>query len=343
MPNEVSRRDVVVVWRVTSRCTLACPFCAFSREVDLRRSSVPAHEVVRFGELLAHWAKETARTVHISFLGGEPFLWPPLQQVTQHLSSFANLSLSLTTNGLALDRWAQRKFVLDYLKEITISLDALGDTHSTLRGMPGLYEKLKNGIRLLSTARSQLCASLCIRINIVLMHQNVRLFENLCAEVQGWGVDEVTFNELGGRDRPEYYPAHRLTVEDVSWFCAELPRIREKISRLRIMGSERYLSRIYASAAGESIAVNDCRPGKTFLFIDELGRVSPCSFTCAEYGQPVAMFKAVHDLESLSGEFALNRGRLRARACNDCRATHVYSKFGVNCLTRSDTAVNLGT
>ena len=90
---------------------------------------------------------------------------------------------------------------------------------------------------------------------------------------------------------------------------------------LRVCGSEGYSARIAQAIEGVPVAVAECEPGQRYLFVDERGRVGPCSFTLEEYGQ------TTDDLQALPGVFAALRREKRAAACGNCCSTNVFGKF----------------
>jgi len=139
------------------------------------------------------------------------------------------------------------------------------------------------------------------------------------------------FNQLGGRDRPAFFPTHRLRPQDSQTLSALLPTLRSRLGRrgVRLCGSEQYLGRIEAGTRDISLAIADCAPGESFVFIDERGRVSPCSFTSEDFGLPLKAIGSVDDLLSLPRSFATARERKPAPVCNDCPSTHVFAKFAV--------------
>ena len=41
---------MIIVWRVTQHCNLACPFCAYDRRLPGPRTSIDADRVLRFAD-----------------------------------------------------------------------------------------------------------------------------------------------------------------------------------------------------------------------------------------------------------------------------------------------------
>lgn len=317
---------MIVLWRVTERCNYACGFCAYDRRVDRSRRVVAAEEVERFGRLLGGYGRATGEPVLLSWLGGEPLLWRPVFAVSRMLRE-AGVAISATTNGSTLHLPGVRRDILSAFAELTVSADGFAQRHDALRGSPGGWERIRGGVRALAAERAG--TPIKLRANIVLMHTNLREFADLCFELTDWGVDEITFNQLGGRDRPEFFPAHGLRDTDVGALAALLPRLRIELARhgVRLCGNERYVERIGASANGRALAGAGCRPGEQFLFVDERGRIAPCSFSVEDYGIDIASLRSVADLLALPARFAAAHARQRCGTCADCPSTHVFDKF----------------
>src|SRR5207247_9957440 len=116
-----------------------------------------------------------------------------------------------------------------------------------------------------------------LRVNVVLMRQNVAGFAKLCSELSAWGIAEITFNQLGGRDRPGFHPPHRLRLADVDVLEAQLRQIRIRLDGCgtALIGGENYISRIRSSARGERNPVEDCGPGESFCLSTRLAAFRP--------------------------------------------------------------------
>jgi len=312
----------VVVWRVTERCNLACGFCAFDRTLPFTRSEAAFDQVARVVDLLGELRARERRDVLVSWLGGEPFLWPHLEAATAHARE-AGLLVSVTTNGLALAAGRWREFARTQLDELTISVDGTAEQHDALRGQPGHHARLLDAIRALRNGRATL------KVNSVLMADNVDAFEAMALKLADAGVRVLTFNALGGRDRPGFFAKHKLSPAQVDAFIDALPRIRARVEArgMTILGGNAYLERLRASARGEALAVDDCGPGEHFCFIDATGIVAPCSFTIDGHGVPLDALRTVDDLLALPRTFARKRSEAKLAVCRDCPSTQVFSKF----------------
>lgn len=313
---------LVVIWRLTEACDLACPYCRYSRELTWPRTAWTAEAVLAFGRALADYAEQSGRRALVSWLGGEPLLWPHLDTVSRILHGWG-LQLGVTTNGTRLDRPAVRALLAECYAQLTVSVDGVADRHDALRGRGGLWETLQAGVRHLR-ARAP---GLWVRANTVLTRASLPGFADLCAALADWGVNEVTFNALGGRERGgAFFTANHLRPADVAALQALLPAVRQAVAPMRVAGTPAYLRRLEKTALGLAWPVADCAPGAELWFVDECGRVAPCSFTGAVYGVPVTELTPAA-MSHLPARWSAMRAERGAPACADCQATHVFGKF----------------
>lgn len=320
---------MILLWRITTSCNFACGFCAYDRRLDFPRFGADPAEVERLTLLAADVAGLRGERLLVSWLGGEPFLWKPLLTLSANLARHPAISISATTNGSCLVNETVRNAVLDHFTELTFSVDGPAEVHDRLRGVPGSHDRLERAVRALAPGRGTRNSALRLRANSILMRDTVSHFAELCRAVADWGTDEITFNQLGGRDRPEFFPDQALTPEDALDIRRMLPALRAELAErgVRLCASDRYLDRIAASSRGEPLAVDDCRPGEAFLFVDERGIVSPCSLTGHSYGVPVSELRTATDLLSLPTRFTEARSSRRSLACDDCHSTQLFGKF----------------
>lgn len=319
---------MIVLWRVTTRCNLSCAFCAFDRRLPFTRTSADPSAIRRFLDLLADYQQTRHDPVLVSWLGGEPLLLPALPELTAHAIA-RGLRISATTNGTTLESLKVRHHLLDHYSELTISLDSADDAHDAIRSSPGLFQALRKNVSALAEARRVGTRPLKLRVNTVLLRSTIDRFPELVREVASWGVDELTFNLLGGRDRPEYFPENRPLPAQFALFAERLTQLRAEFAPrgLVISGSQSYLDRLHAAVQDIPRPVTDCGPGERFLFIDELGSVSPCSFTSGTLAVPLTDFRTAADISALPVRFSLARSTNRPGVCDDCPSTQVFEKF----------------
>lgn len=317
---------MIVVWRITTRCNLSCAFCAYDKRMPGRRREVDAASVAAFAPVLANYSKQTGDPVLVSWIGGEPLLWQPVFDMSRLMASHAGIRVSATTNGSTLHLPQVRRRIIDCFAELTVSVDGFAEFHNQVRGWPGGWQRLKLAVMALAAERG---GRVALRANVVVMHDNADDFALLCGELADWGFDEITFNQLGGRDRPEFFPDHRLRPDGARRFAALVPVLQQQLAvrGVRLCANSKYLERIEASASGRALPVPDCGPGQRFLFIDEENRVSPCHFTGDALGVPLAELTSANDLLRLHPRFAASRERALPAVCRDCPSTQVFAKF----------------
>jgi len=112
---------MIVVWRITQRCNLSCPFCAYDRRLSRPRREADVDVIRRFGGVLADYQRAMGDRVLVSWMGGEPFLFSPLSALTVFFTEELGLRVSATTNGTTLGCAAAREHVLAHYTELTES------------------------------------------------------------------------------------------------------------------------------------------------------------------------------------------------------------------------------
>ena len=55
---------MIVVWRITQRCNLSCPFCAYDRDSSWPRREADASVIRLFGGVLAEYQRARMRRLY---------------------------------------------------------------------------------------------------------------------------------------------------------------------------------------------------------------------------------------------------------------------------------------
>ena len=328
---------LVVVCRVSTHCNLRCGFCAYDRRLGFARQTLSDARVEHLIQLMSQQHRQHGGVPPLlSWLGGEPLLWPRWPHFSQRAREHG-LAVSATTNASTLWRPQTRADVLACLTELTLSVDAVGAQHDILRGWRGGYARTLAALRALVDERGERADRLRLRANIVLMRSTIDQFELLTAALAAAGIDEISFNLLGGRDRPEFHAREAVPVPAWDAFVRQHPRIRAALAQsgVTLTGDADYLLRLGAAARSHAWPVADCAPGERFLFVDERGVVAPCAFTAPDYGLPL---EHIDDLDQLPLHFRVAQTSRCAKACADCPSTQVFGKFGSAHITHNGTA-----
>lgn len=313
----------VVVVRVNTHCSLSCSFCGYSREVAFPRSGMNEATMVKLIGLLDQFRSQSHRDVLMVWIGGEPLQWTHWQRMGQMMRE-RNLPLGISTNGIRLGSKQIREQVLEQVSELTVSIDGLQSHHDQLRRLPGLFERLKGIVNQIQHSPRR--RSVVLRVNTVLTRETIAEFPAFVEEMARWGFDELTFNPLGGNERPEFIRDHHLRLEDVQWFADRLGNVKLYASTqgLNVLGSERYLKRIFDKTCCLPHPIIDCGPGSEFLFVDDSGLASPCSFVERQWTLPI---QEIETFTTLEDRFRERRGQRAYAPCGDCKANHVFEKF----------------
>ncbi|MGD0335611.1 MAG: radical SAM protein [Candidatus Omnitrophota bacterium] len=128
----------------------------------------------------------------ISLFGGEPLLDKNgLFDIFKRCKK-KGIKVLITTNGSLLDALFLDKIIHDGADEITFSLDALGKTHDSIRGMPGLSKHIEDMVCYIRNKHP----SFRVKINTVIMKNNYKEIPRLIKWMDKMGVYSVTIHNL---------------------------------------------------------------------------------------------------------------------------------------------------
>lgn len=319
----------VIVWRITQTCNMKCKFCSYSKEVKRQRNDADLEEVERVSDILGQYRQKTKEEMLISFIGGEPLLWKPMFNLSKKLVREYGIEISTTTNGILLEKEEVRKDIINYFSEIVISMDGFQECNDYVRQYQGHFKTVSESIVKLAKEKKEAGSKLVIKVNTILMRRNIGQFEEFCEYLAKLGVNEITFNQLGGYDRPEFYEDNRLEAMQVAQLIERLPMIRERLSKYDfvIHGSSSYLDRIQLTTEDRKNPIIECNPCSWFWFINENGYISPCSYTSYEYKYDIKKINTPEDIKQIEQYFKELRQCKRSKWCDDCYCTQVYDKF----------------
>jgi len=128
-----------VKWEVTNRCNLGCQHCLVSagRRLEHELSTEEALALVDTCVGLG--------VQNLGVLGGEPLLREDVFEIMEYAVA-KKLSVTLTTNALAVDDAAAGRLATMGLHDIAVSVDGIGAVHDEFRGVRGAFDRTVQGI-----------------------------------------------------------------------------------------------------------------------------------------------------------------------------------------------------
>lgn len=164
-----------VDFNITHSCNLSCQHCFATAFKKTNRRTMQIDDYQRV-------MKEANKlgAVNFSFQGGEPLLFPQLEELIKAAAPYKNV-ISITTNGTLLTRERTKKLRDIGVDIFTISLDSMvAEEHDSFRNEEGVYERTLRGIE---AALENGCN---VTVAAVLSHKNIRsegierLFDWIC-------------------------------------------------------------------------------------------------------------------------------------------------------------------
>jgi MoaA/NifB/PqqE/SkfB family radical SAM enzyme len=289
----------MLTFLMTYRCNLRCTMCWQWGEQGLFHELTPEHTIRQLDlPTLRSVIDDVAEAQTGVFVwGGEPFLHRDLMAFLAYVKS-KGLYCSVNTNGTYLPRAAKRLVEMG-LDALMVSVDGPREVHDRIRGMPGSFDRIAEGIGAVRAARGGNGRRPEILVNTTVSPGNQDRLLETAAVVEGLGADRMILSQLWftneqiGRRNETYFrerfsahaPSWRGFVMDVS--TLDVDRIAAQMRELsrRRNGME---LRFLPDLPPDSIPAYYRRPeetfGKTRCFVPWLeaeilpdGGVTPCS------------------------------------------------------------------
>jgi len=291
---DFSRRPMLVFWETTRACQLACYHCRASAT----SLALPGELTTREGKAFIDQVAGFGRPYPILVMtGGDCLLRADIFELVDYASSLGipvALSPSVTPS---LNAEKIERIVASGVKAVSISLDgAFAETHESVRGIPGHFEKTIDAIRALTAA------GLTVQINTTVMRSNVNELAKIAHLVKDTGAHiwEVFFLVQVGRGSiteavsPEEHEEISHFLFDASQYgfiirTVEAPFFRRVVKR-RLEGDLAPKSDFYLRLANELLELmgpaterirahtTSTRDGKGIVFVAYDGEVYPAGF-----------------------------------------------------------------
>jgi len=182
---------------LTHRCNLRCKMCGQWGEsgvtkdlgADAIRQEFSLEQMTALVDDLARFRPS------VTLFGGEPLLYPHCLDLIRHIKA-KGMHCLMITNGAMLDKYAQ-DLVEAGLDELNVSLDGGKDLHDEIRGLPGLFERIENGLQAVQSAKKEQGKKKpLINLQCTITKYNMVALEQLTSVAQDLGADSLTYHNL---------------------------------------------------------------------------------------------------------------------------------------------------
>jgi MoaA/NifB/PqqE/SkfB family radical SAM enzyme len=268
-------RPVTFYGLVNERCNVKCRYCEYWRLPKYKdEMSIEEWQAA----LLS--VKEFVGTYSINFSGGEPFIKPGFLDLMKFCRQ-QGIHAGVTTNGSALNRKNAIKLVEADPWNLNVSVDApCAELHDYLRGWPGLFDKLSDGIKHVREERDRRGLDFPIIVKPTVGKKNFRYLPDMVRWAKSMGATAVNFQPM---DRWTQETYDELWIEE-----DELPdfqKVADKMLALKrqgepIVNSELVISLLVPHFREQSAPPEamPCRVGMRDFFIRTNGDVEVCFF-----------------------------------------------------------------
>jgi MoaA/NifB/PqqE/SkfB family radical SAM enzyme len=276
------KRPIHLTYFVTRRCNAGCGFCFYAkaRDAEGAEPELALDEIRRV-------AASMDPLLWVLFSGGEPFLREDLAEVSGAFHD-ANRACFLTypTNGLLSEVVVERtEQILRRCPEsvvvVKLSLDAVGERHDALRGVPGAFARVMETYRGLSRLAER-HPRLELGVNTVFGPESERHLDELVGLVHGLeGIRAHTLTLLRSPDGgpapgvdPEAYRRASRALEG-RWRSRRQRFHRFAGARLKA-AQDRLQRRLIHRTLLERRRVIPCLAGRASLVLTESGSLHAC-------------------------------------------------------------------
>ena len=131
---------------VTSRCNARCEHCGSRCDGNTQGEEVSAEDLKRtLKEIAEHY---DPYYVYLNVTGGEPLMRKDLFDILNYAVSLG-FRWGMTTNGMLINENMFKKIEEAKMSSVSVSIDGMKETHEAFRKVPGSFEKILDGLRMM--------------------------------------------------------------------------------------------------------------------------------------------------------------------------------------------------
>jgi Fe-coproporphyrin III synthase len=286
----------MLIYFVTSHCNAKCRTCFYWQELNQR------------GDLTFDQISKVSSTApkftDLWLSGGEPSLRPELAEIIDMFVRNNSIKrINFPTNGLLPDRISKvLNSALEHNPELDIycnlSVDGLKETHDSIRGVPGNFDKMLECARVLGVLKRKFGARLRLNVNTVVCKENYEQVADLAEFLKkNVEIDGQYFQVVRGETMDQnlkFIPVeslkrvYRTAVENYEHYSERVIEEKQPLSRwfkkAIYIGALTFHNKVqFSSYQNKRPWPMKCSAGMTSAVLDYNGYVRAC-----ELREPIA-------------------------------------------------------
>ncbi len=291
-------RPFMVGHFITNRCMCKCASCLWR---DNESKDVGLEDLKRF-----YAEARDEGFVAAALSGGEPFLRNDLGEVVRFIKQEAGMSVLLFNTGWYLKKRMDE--VLPYIDMMIVSLDsARAERHDAIRGLPGLFDRAVEGVRLVK----ERYPDVSLQFNVCVQQGIAEEIDDLIALATSLAV-KISFDVIteyrNGEGGPHVATDMGLPRPELQAVCAKL--IQRKRDGAPILNSESYFEYFITDRPSYR-----CHLPKLVMFVDGRGDAE----YCLNLSKPIANIRDT-PLREIMELAQFKQLRSEAERCSSCNS-----------------------
>lgn len=251
-----------VLWEITNTCNYHCIYCIFNSEAKKYEDELTTDEVKRAIKEL-----KNNNFTYIKFTGGEPFTRKDMIEILRYASRLG-FDMDISTNASLITKDIAKELENIKFPMVHVSLDGNDKyTHEYVRG-ENTFESTLRGIRYLTNN------GVYTRIGTVIYKENEDKLEEIVKLAIELKANEIIFSfmeSVGRLDGDETIISKR-TINSVKEELENLATKYKKQIKVKYSFTENKITE----------AEEYCPAVNKFLYINNLGQVSPCTWVVSQ-------------------------------------------------------------
>ena len=176
-------------FEVTSRCNARCEHCGSSCGDFIPKDEITGEEIKGvLDDVSEHY---DANKIMLFITGGEPLVRKDLFELMEYAHNLG-FHWGMTSNGILIDEKLIKKIEKAHMDTVSISIDGVKELHESFRKVPGAFDKICKGIKLM-----QKCPTIVdLQVTTCVNKKNIDQLEDIYKIVKDLGVTDWRLIEV---------------------------------------------------------------------------------------------------------------------------------------------------